>query len=132
MSRNSMTLDRGIDQIKSKAVETADEATYRVAGAAGKVSDTLGAAAKRVDQPRVSRALKTSAKTVGRTEKDLRSKGARGLAALVVDSIRAHPGRYMALAIIVGLLFGRTMLRSNGPEHIGQGSVLVMEVKEVR
>jgi hypothetical protein len=132
MSRTTATLEHGIDQIKTRAVETADHGTERVASAAGKVSDTLRDTAKRVDQPAVSKALKSSSKAVRSTEKQLRSQGAAGLATMLWASMKTHPGRYMLLAITLGLMLGRSTKRRTNSDTVGTGSVMVVEVKEVR
>jgi hypothetical protein len=131
MSRATETLEHGIDQIKTRAVETADQGTERVASAVGKVSDTLRDTAKRVDQPTVSRALKSSSKAVRSTEKRLRSEGAAGLATKLWASMKTHPGRYLLLAIALGLMLGRSTKRRPDSDIVGTGSVMVVEVKEV-
>lgn len=132
MSRSTTTLERGIDQIRATAIETADHGTDRLAAAAGKVSGTLRDTAKRVDQPQVSNALKSSAKAVRSTEKQLRSQGAAGLATMLWASMKSHPGRYLLMAVTLGLMLGRSTKRRANSDTVGTGSVMVVEVKEVR
>ncbi|MGF1667656.1 MAG: hypothetical protein ACFCVC_15465 [Acidimicrobiia bacterium] len=130
MSRTTATLERRIEQMRSKALDTADHGTDRVADAAGRMSDTLRHAAGRVDQPQVARALKSSSKTVRSTEK-LFSDGAAGVATRLTESARAHPGRVAFIAIALGLLLGWSSRRRSS-DPVGTGSILVVEVKEIR
>jgi hypothetical protein len=130
MNHNTAILERGIEKIRAKAIDTADQGTDRVAGVVGHVSDTLRDTAKRVDQPKASRALKSSAKAFRSTEKQLRSEGAAGLANMMWASMKAHPGRYMIVAIAMGLVVGRSTRRRT--DAVRTGSVTLVEVKEVR
>jgi hypothetical protein len=115
-----------------KAEQAAEQATEKVAAAAGTVSKSLSDAAGRVNQPRVSDALRSTAQAAGRAEAQLRVKGARGMALGVAQWARAHPERYLLIALASGLLL-RAMLRGEDESrHLTAGAVMVMEVKEIR
>lgn len=125
-------IDRAREATVDKAEQAADQATEEVAAATGTVSRSLSDAADKTSRPRVSDALRSSAQAAGRAEAQLRVKGARGLALGVAQWARAHPERYLLIAVTAGLLL-RAMLRGEGESrHLTAGAVMVMEVKEIR
>ena len=121
-----------MERAQAKTADKAEEAADRLAQAAGKVSKGLRDAAGKVDQPQVSEALASTARAAGSAEAQIRLKGARGMTSSAMQWAKSHPESYLALALGVGLIIGASMRRNGDSHQVEAGSVMVMEVKEVR
>lgn len=83
----------------------------RTGGAA--VADVIDSAASRVTAggKHVSEAARTTADKLGSSAEWIRETSSRDLAADIRDIVRAHPGRALLAAALMGFLVARTLRR---------------------